>query len=160
GKVPEDAIRNALSLKFREALLGCFGWSEGRFTFTPGDAPPTVQGLDVSVSLLDVHREADLRQTAWRAIREVFPTGRVGLRLDRGQLPSAPEPGSLDDRLYLLIDEGATIDEMVLGLHSTDFFLYQRLFALHRLGAIAVLPSESPTVPTEVPEVLGSEQGP
>ena len=38
-------------------------------------APTPVQGLDVSVSLLDVHREADLRQTAWRAIREVFPTG-------------------------------------------------------------------------------------
>ena len=160
GKVPEDAIRNALSLKFREALLGCFGWSDGRFTFTPGDAPTPVQGLDVAVSLLDVHREADLRQTAWRAIREVFPTGRVRLRLDRDQLAGSPEPGSLDDRLYALIDEGATIDELVLALHSTDFFLYQRLFALHRLGAVTVLPSESPTVETEVPDVLGTEQGP
>jgi hypothetical protein len=160
GKVPEDAIRNALSLKFREALLGCFGWGDGRFTFTPGDAPTPVQGLDVSVSLLDVHREADLRQTAWRAIREIFPTGRVRLRLDRDQLAGAPEPGSLDDRLYALIDEGATIDELVLALHSTDFFLYQRLFALHRLGAVRVLPSESPTVETEVPDVLGTELGP
>jgi len=105
GKVPEDAIRNALSLKFREALLGCFDWTEGRFTFTPGDTPTTVPGLDVSVSLLDVHREADLRQTAWRAIREVFPTGRVRLRLDREQLAAPPEPGSLDDRLYTLIDD-------------------------------------------------------
>lgn len=160
GKVPEDAVRNALSLKFREALLGCFDWSEGRFSFTPGDAPTPVQGLDVSVSLLDVHREADLRQTAWRAIREVFPTGRVRLRLDREQLAGPPEPGSLDARLYALIEEGATIDDMVLALHSTDFFLYQRLFALHRLGAVSVVPTESPTVPTEVPEVLGSEQGP
>jgi hypothetical protein len=160
GKVPEDAIRNALSLKFREALLGCFGWTEGRFSFTPGDTPSPIQGLDVSVSLLDVHREADLRQTAWRAIREVFPTGRVRLRLERDQLASQPEPGSLDDRLYALIEDGATIDDMVLALHSTDFFLYQRLFALHRLGAVSVVPTESPTVPTEVPEVLGTEQGP
>ena len=160
GKVPEDAVRNALSLKFREALLGCFDWTEGRFTFTPGEAPTPVHGLDVSVSLLDVHREADLRQTAWRAIREVFPTGRVRLRIDREQLAAPPEPGSLDDRLYALIEEGATIDDLVLGLHSTDFFLYQRLFALHRLGAVSVLPTESPTVPTAVPEVLGSEQGP
>ncbi|MGZ6131567.1 MAG: DUF4388 domain-containing protein [Myxococcaceae bacterium] len=160
GKVPEDAIRNALSLKFREALLGCFDWTEGRFTFTPGEPATQVQGLDVSVSLLDVHREAGLRQTAWRAIREVFPTGRVRLRLDRGQLAGAPEPGSLDDRLYTLIEEGATIDDIVLALHSTDFFLYQRLFALHRLGAVSVNPTESPTVPTSVPEVLGSEQGP
>ncbi len=159
GKVPEDAIRNALSLKFREALLGCFGWTEGRFTFTPGESHSPVQGLDVSVGLLDVHREADLRQTAWRAIREVFPTGHVRLRLDREQLAGPPEPGSLDDRLYALIDEGASIDDIVLGLHSTDFFLYQRLFALHRLGAVSVVPTESPTVPTEVPEVLGTEQG-
>ncbi|HZJ55654.1 MAG TPA: DUF4388 domain-containing protein, partial [Myxococcaceae bacterium] len=160
GKVPEDAVRNALSLKFREALLGCFDWTDGRFTFTPGEASTPVQGLDVSVSLLDVHREADLRQTAWRAIREVFPTGRVRLRIAREQLAGPPEPGSLDDRLYALIEEGATIDDLVLGLHSTDFFLYQRLFALHRLGAISVLATESPTVPTAVPEVLGSEQGP
>jgi Domain of unknown function (DUF4388) len=160
GKVPEDAVRNALSLKFREALLGCFDWTDGRFTFTPGDAASPVHGLDVSVSLVDVHREADLRQTAWRAIREVFPTGRVRLRIDRDQLAGPPEPGSLDDRMYALIEEGATIDDLVLGLHSTDFFLYQRLFALHRLGAVAVLPTESPTVPTAVPEVLGSEQGP
>jgi Domain of unknown function (DUF4388) len=160
GKVPEDAVRNALSLKFREALLGCFDWTDGRFTFTPGEAASPVHGLDVSVSLLDVHREADLRQTAWRAIREVFPTGRVRLRIDREQLAGPPEAGSLDDRMYALIDEGATIDDLVLGLHSTDFFLYQRLFALHRLGAISVLPTESPTVPTAVPEVLGSEQGP
>jgi len=160
GKVPEDAIRNALSLKFREALLGCFDWPEGRFTFTPGEPATQVQGLDVSVSLLDVHREAGLRQTAWRAIREIFPTGRVRLRLDRGQLAAPPEPGSLDDRLYALIEDGATIDDMVLALHSTDFFLYQRLFALHRLGAVTVNPTESPTVPTSVPEVLGAEQGP
>jgi len=160
GKVPEDAVRNALALKIREALLGCFAWSEGRFTFTPGETPTTIHGLEVAVSLLDVHREADLRQTAWRAIREVFPTGGVRLRLDRGQLAGSPEPGSLDDRLYGLIEERATIDDMVLALHSTDFFLYQRLFALHRLGAVSVLPGESPTVPTEVPEVLGSELGP
>jgi hypothetical protein len=160
GKVPEDAIRNALSLKFREALLGCFAWSEGRFSFTPGETPTPVQGLDVSVSLLDVHREADLRQTAWRAIREIFPTGRVRLRLDREQLAGPPEPGSLDDRLYVLIEDGASIDDLVLALHSTDFFLYQRLFALHRLGAVTVIPTESPTLPTEVPDVLGTEQGP
>src|SRR5262249_56267073 len=105
-------------------------WTEGRFTFTPGDTPTTVQGLDVSVSLLDVHREADLRQTAWRAIREVFPTGRVRLHLDRDQLAGAPEPGSLDDRLYALIDEGATIDDLVLALHSTASFLSHPLFPL------------------------------
>ena len=159
GKVPEDAIRNALSLKFREALLGCFGWADGRFTFTPGDSPPAMDGLEVAVSLLDIHRESDLRQTAWRAIREVFPTGRVRLRLDRTQLASTPEPRSLDDRLYHLIEEGATIDDIGLALHSTDFFLYQRLYALHRLSAVSVIPSESPTMPTQVPQVLGAEQG-
>jgi Domain of unknown function (DUF4388) len=159
GLVPEDAVRNALSLKFREALLGCFDWSDGRFTFTPGNVPASLEGLDVSVSLLDIHREADLRQSAWRAIREVFPSGHVRLRVDRTQLASPPEPGGLDDRLCRLIEEGLKVEDIGLALHSTDFFLYQRLYALHRLGAVTVVHGESPTVPTEVPPVLGTEQG-
>jgi hypothetical protein len=37
--------------------------------------------------------------------------------------------------------EGKTIDEIGLGLHATDFHLYQRLYALHRRGAVAVVPA-------------------
>ncbi len=159
GLATQEAVRNALQLKFREALLSAFSWEEGTFTFTPGGGPAPLPGLEVGVSLLEIHREADVRETAWKAIRTVFPSGQARLVLHRENLAQAPEPGSLDERLTRMIEEGATIDDLVLGLHSTDFFLYQRLYALHRLEAVSVAPSESPTVPTQVPNVLGSEEG-
>jgi len=37
-----------------------------------------------------------------------------------------------------LLREGPTIEEMILALHATDFFLYQRLYALYRLDAIKI----------------------
>jgi hypothetical protein len=160
GLATQEAVHNALQLKFREALLSAFGWEEGTFTFTPGGGPAPLPGLEVGVPLLEIYREADVRDTAWKAIRAVFPSGQARLVLHRNNLAQPPEPGSLDDRLTRMIEEGATIDDLVLGLHSTDFFLYQRLYALHRLDAVSVAPSESPTLPTSsVPSVLGSEEG-
>jgi Domain of unknown function (DUF4388) len=159
GLATQEAVRNALQLKFREALLSAFGWEEGTFTFTPGGGAPPLPGLEVGVSLLEIYREADVRDTAWKAIRAVFPSGQARLVLHRKNLAQPPEPGSLDDRLTRMIEEGATIDDLVLGLHSTDFFLYQRLYALHRLDAVSVAHSETPTVTASVPNVLGSEEG-
>lgn len=159
GLASQEAVHNALQLKFREALLSAFSWEEGTFTFTPGGGPAPLSGLEVSVPLLEIYREADVREQAWKAIRAVFSSGQAHLVLHRENLPEAPDPGSLDDRLTRMIEDGATIDDLVLGLHSTDFFLYQRLYALHRLGAVTVAPQEEPTVPTEVPHVLGAEEG-
>jgi hypothetical protein len=159
GLASQEAVRNALQLKFREALLSAFSWEEGTFTFTPGGGPAPLPGLEVGVSLLEIYREADVRDTAWKAIRAVFPSGQARLLLHRENLAQPPEAGSLDDRLTRMIEEGATIDDLVLGLHSTDFFLYQRLYALHRLDAVSVAPVESPTVSTQVPSVLGQEEG-
>jgi hypothetical protein len=159
GLASQEAVHNALQLKFREALLSAFAWEEGTFTFTPGGGPAPLPGLEVGVSLLEIYREADVRETAWKAIRAVFPSGQARLILHRANLAQPPEAGSLDDRLTRMIEEGATIDDLVLGLHSTDFFLYQRLYALHRLDAVSVASTEAPTVPTQMPSVLGSEEG-
>ena len=159
GLASPEAVRNALQLKFREALLSAFGWEEGTFTFTPGGAPAPLPGLEVGVPLLEIYREADVRDTAWKAIRAVFPSGQARLLLLRENLAEPPDSGSLDEKLTRMIEEGATIDDLILGLHSTDFFLYQRLYALHRLGAVSVAQSDAPTVPTEVPQVLGREEG-
>jgi len=159
GLASQEAVHNALQLKFREALLSAFAWEEGTFTFTPGGGPAPLPGLEVGVPLLEIYREADVRDTAWKAIRAVFPSGQARLVLHRKNLAQPPEPGSLDDRLARMIEEGGTIDDLVLGLHSTDFFLYQRLYALHRLDAVSVAPAESPTVSTQVPSVLGREEG-
>jgi hypothetical protein len=138
GAVSEEVIRNALNLKLRETLLQAFRWSEGTFSFDP-DAPTELpDAFEVGVDLLEVHRESEFRETAWQAIRGAFPTGEVRLELVEGNLPEMPRRGSFDERLLQLVRQDKTIDEIVAALDATDFFLYQRLFALYRMQAIRV----------------------
>ncbi|MBZ4416428.1 DUF4388 domain-containing protein [Myxococcus sp. RHSTA-1-4] len=137
GLVPEATVRSTLSHKFREMLLDAFHWSEGQFVFEASDSAPEVAGLDVSVDLLDIHREGEFRETAWQAIRAVFPSGGVRLSVDERKLPER-KPGSMDERIVQLIKDGLSIDGIALALHATDFFLYQRLYALYRLDAVKV----------------------
>ncbi len=138
GAVKEETVNQVLSLKIRETLLEAFRWGKGSFAFEADKPAPQMQGLELSVPLLDIHKEGEFRDTAWEAIRGAFPTGNCTLELNRENLAEEPRPGSLDDRLLTLVESGQTIDEMILACHATDFFLYQRLYALYRLEAISV----------------------
>ncbi|NNB95124.1 DUF4388 domain-containing protein [Corallococcus exiguus] len=154
GTVSEATVRTVLSHKFREMLLDAFTWEEGGFDFRPTDDAQELEGLDVRVDLLDVSREGEFRETAWQAIRAVFPSGRVRLEVDERKLTDR-KAGSMDERIVQLAKEGLSIDGMALALHATDFFLYQRLYALYRQDALRVsdeapLPSPDPGAPTVV----------
>ena len=138
GLVPEQTVRSALNLKFREALLDMFPWEEGEFSFDAGTASE-IDGVPVQVDLSDVAREGEFRETAWQAIRSVFPSGNLYLTVNESRLPDAPKPGSLDARLLKRIREGLSIEEMAKVLHASDFLVYQRLYALYRLEAVKVL---------------------
>jgi hypothetical protein len=144
GLVPEKVILNCLSLKFRETLLDAFGWEAGTFSFEPTDKPEKADELELQIDLMDIHREGEFRETAWKAIRAAFTNGQVRLALNERNLPEPPKPGSIEHKLVSLIREGATIDEMILAFHATDFYLYQRLYALYRLDAVSVLPPDPP----------------
>lgn len=139
GLVDQTTVESTLSLKFRETLLDAFQWEEGEFTFDAVDELPVPDGLSVEVDLLDIHREGEFRETAWQAMRAVFPSGRVRLAVDVSKLPEPPAPGSMDSKLVAAIEDGLTIDELALVLHATDFFLYQRLYALYRRDAVKVV---------------------
>ncbi|WP_375758260.1 DUF4388 domain-containing protein [Corallococcus exercitus] len=147
GTVSEATVRTTLSHKFREMLLDAFTWEEGGFDFRATDAAPELEGLDVSVDLLDVHREGEFRETAWQAIRAVFPSGRVRLEVDERKLTDR-KAGSMDERIVQLAKDGLSIDGIALALHATDFFLYQRLYALYRQDALRV----SDEAPLPAPE--------
>jgi hypothetical protein len=136
GLVAEQTMRATLSLKFREALLDMFRWEEGEFAFEAGTVPE-VEGVEVRVELADIHREGEFRETAWQALRAVFPSGSLYLTVDESRLPEPPRPGSLDARLLKRIREGLSIDELA-RLHASDFLVYQRLYAFHRLEAVKV----------------------
>ncbi len=144
GLVSEETIIAALAMKFRETILDAFDWTVGTFSFDPGPPPAQPEGLEVRVPLIDIHKESDFRVQAWAQIRTAFPRGDVTLSLRREQLVDPPRPGSIDEKIFTFIDEGITLDEMALRLHATDFFLYNRLYALHRLGALEVHAAKPP----------------
>lgn len=163
GLVTENVLENALSLKFRETILEAFTWPDGEFAFEPGPAK-VVDGIALKVPLLEIDKESEFRQVAWQHIRAAFPSGDVQLELRRDNLAELPKAGSLDEKLYLAIDQGQTIDQIALSLHATDFFLYQRLFALHRLQAVQVKPklpiSSTSSVQVEIDMGLGEAPSP
>jgi hypothetical protein len=157
--VPETTVQSMLSLKFREMLLDAFQWPEGEFQFEIVDIANPLDGLDVRVDLLDIHREGEFRETAWQAMRSAFPSGGARLAVDERKLAEPRQPGSMDERLVQLIKDGLTIDEMALALHATDFYLYQRLYALYRRDAVKVReePKPAPAAAPETPQIIGSE---
>ena len=138
GLVSEPVVLDALNLKFRETLLEALQWNRGQFSFDPSSPPQFLDGLEVQIDLLDLHKEGQFRDAAWQTIRAVFPHGKIRLELVEGKLPVEPSTDSLEARMISLLREGPTIEEMILALHATDFFLYQRLYALYRLDAIKI----------------------
>lgn len=160
GIVPEATVLSMLSMKFREMLLDAFQWTDGEFQFETVEVSNRLEGLDVRVDLLDIHREGEFRETAWEAIRAAFPSGKARLSVDEKKLPEPRQPGSMDERLVQLIKDGLTIDEMALALHASDFYLYQRLYALYRREAVKVREIATPPLAAEPepgPQIIGSE---
>lgn len=158
GLVTEEMVESALSLKLRETLLEGYIWGDGTFVFDPTEPTPTFDGLDVKVDLRDIQREGEFRETAWRAIRSVFPDGRARLTVNEAKFPKDRKPGSMDEKLLALIKDHARIDDMILTLHANDFFLYQRLYALYRLDAVKVDNSAPPEEQKAGEATAGKEQ--
>ena len=160
GLVSEEVVLDALNLKFRETVLEALHWPDGVFAFDPTPLPQPIEGLSLQIDLIDIHREGEFRAAAWQAIRSVFPHGQIRLELMESKLPSPPKPDTLEARLISLIREGATIDEMALALHAMDFFLYQRLYALHRLGAIRNHLEPPKVSPAQAQPIAGDQSAP
>lgn len=147
GAVTAETLGSVLATKFRETVLDAFNWVEGAFKFDPDKRPAMGEGLRVAVPLLEIHKESDFRVQAWQLIRTAFPSGGCTLSLDREKLAEPPRPGSIDEKIFACIEAGQTIDEMALKLHATDYFLYNRLYAFHHMGALR---AHAPAAPLAV----------
>ncbi len=139
GLVAPATVRETLALKIRETLLDVFVWDSGSFAVTQGPAPEP-DDLDAAVPLSDIAREAEFRATAWQAFRAAFPSGAAALLVD-DVAARGVDPKTVDGQLLAQAREGKSIDEIGLLLHATDFHLYQRLYALHRRGALKAAPA-------------------
>jgi len=154
GLVSEEMLAATLMLKFRETVLDAFEWAEGTFVYEPV-APAQPDGIEVRLPLIDLHKESDFRVQAWEQIRAAFPRGDLTLILRRDQLAEPPRHGSIDEKIFQLIEQGQSLDEMALGLHATDLFLYPRLYAFYRLGALQLGAPKEVDVDIEVDLGLG-----
>lgn len=157
GLVPEDMIQKALEVKVRETALDICDWRSGTFEFS-AHAPTLRGGVTFAVSLLDLCVEADQRARAWVAFRKVLPTGDTRVELVPGRSPQV-EAGSPDAHLFSLLQEGRTVDELLLDLHSTEYPLYRRLYALVQEGVVAVR-VEGAEEPATQPEAWFPESTP
>jgi hypothetical protein len=162
GLVSEPVVNTVLALKFRETLLEAFDWPENAtFTFEKTFAKVTENMMNVKVALIDIHKESDFRLQAWEQFRAAFPSGGCTLELVRENLVDEPKPGSIDAKIVVGIEAGQTLDELALGLHATDYFLFQRLYALHTLGAIVVHPPDTnPPIEIDIDVDLGLGDSP
>ncbi len=138
GLVPIKVMQSVLALKARETLLEACTWAGGTFTFDPDATLPKEDGLQVRVALADIENEVAFRKKAWEQILVAFPRGDLTLELDRSHLVSPPRPGSLDEKMFALIESGQTLEEVALHLHATRFFLFNRLYAYYQVGALSV----------------------
>jgi hypothetical protein len=159
GLVTEEKLRTVLQIKTRETLLAVFRWPTGAFSFDPTPPKPAEDQVSGDVPLLDIHREGEFRETAWQAIRQVFPSGDLTVKLDESRLAREQAgSGSLDQKLFDAARDGQSIDEMVFSLHTTDFHLYQRLYALYRQGALAPGTSKARPRPTTSPGKIPAQR--
>ncbi|MGC4114677.1 MAG: DUF4388 domain-containing protein [Myxococcales bacterium] len=161
GVLNEDVLKQVLTIKFRETLLGLFRWKQGFFKFARNVLPPEEDAVKVEVPLLDVHREGEFRETAWDSMLQTFPKGCMALRVDELKAPKDLAPTSLDAQLFGLMREGLTIDEISLRLHATDFHLYKRLYALYRQNLIIPYDPKTPSTSSKaVDSTVGEEVPP
>lgn len=155
GAVSGETLEVVLGTKFRETVLDAFNWVDGNFRFEPGKKPPQQDGVKVDVPLIEVHKESDFRVQAWKLIRQTFPSGACTLTLLRENLADPPRPGSIDEKIFVSIEAGQTIDEMALKLHATDYFIYNRLYAYFHMGALKVHEPVGPELAIDVDLGLG-----
>jgi hypothetical protein len=158
GMVSEETVKQVLTIKVRETALGMCRWKEGIFRFARGVLPTEKDAVQIAVPLLDLHREAEFRETVWSSMVQIFPSGNLCLKVDESKLPKDLQANSVPAQLFDLMREGHTIEEICLRLHATDFHLYQRLYALYRQGVITPVEPQ-PRAAAPDGEAVGEEMG-
>lgn len=149
----EDVCQNLVA-KMRETILDAVQWQGGTFRFLRGALPPDIPAIDVAVEVRSLLQEVEFRKTVWETMRQVFPSDRLTLIPHEERLPRGLQPGSLDSRIYDMIHAGATLGEIGDQLFRSPFFLYQKIYALYRQGAVEIGPERPPEQPMMVGESM------
>ncbi len=152
GLMTQDDVRQHLVAQTREMMLDAVQWLSGTFRFERGVLPEDRPAIDAAVDVGALLQEVEFRKTVWDTMRQVFPSEHVTLVPHEEKLPRGLQPGSLDSRIFTLIREGETLSGIGEKLFRAPFFLYQKMYALYRQGAIGVGPEKHPNEPMLVGE--------
>jgi hypothetical protein len=148
GIVPEAQIVQTLRLKISESLLDTFRWTKGHFTFEPQAPDESRAEIQVNVPLPELHKEGIRRSEMWAAFDETFTKETPYLEVFDERVPTSCGPDTLEGRILQLARHGLSVDSITLELHATDYQVISRLFALHRIGAVA--PSDVPVTSADI----------
>lgn len=136
GAVSEETVVQLLKVKITETMVEAFRWTAGRFVFADhpvGDSPPEVE---VSVPLVNIHREGIARAGIWEQYERIFPSALLVLYVDESRVPPNLNADSIEGRIIALARQNMTIEALTLQLHATDYQVAARLYDLHQAGAI------------------------
>lgn len=140
--VPEAAVRDALNFKNRETGIELCAWREGEFQALNTPLPLGSQRVEAApIPLLELAEAARERASAWARIRKLLPSGATRLAFRAGRRAPAAASGSVEDRIFSLLTEPRSIDELQLFLHATRFHLYAKLHSLVGDGVIQIEPT-------------------
>ena len=152
GLMTQEDVRQNLVARTRETMLDAVQWMSGTFRFERGALPEDRPAIDAAVDLVPLLQEVEFRKTVWDTMRQVFPSEHVTLVPHEEKLPRGLQAGSLDSRIFALIHQGETLAGIGEKLFRSPFFLYQKMYALYRQGAIGIGPEKRPDEPMFVGE--------
>lgn len=137
GKVKEEQMAALLRLKAEETVFSIFLWDEGDFQFYENEFTGSLY-IRIILEPQSLIFEGVLRRDEWQRIRQVFPHTNLVLE----QIPEMmPDAGSSNQKVlsvYNLVDGRRTIENIMLDLHSVEFFVCKILFDLYEQGLVRV----------------------
>jgi ketosteroid isomerase-like protein len=148
GAVTSENMDELLAAKAEETVLSSFDHPTGWFTFEP-DATTLPAPLTVDMSIKDAIDRGDKRVKSAAVAAAVLR--RSGCVLRKTAKPPSAKLSSVWSlrNAYALVDGERSIDEIVLHMHGTEFYVVQRLHQLFLERFIEVVELGEPSPSSE-----------
>jgi ketosteroid isomerase-like protein len=152
GAVTSENMEELLAAKAEETVLSSFDHPTGWFTFEP-DATSLPAPLTLDMSIKDAIDRGDKRvKSAAVAAADLRRSGTVLRKTAKPPSAKLSSVWSLRNA-YALVDGERSIDEIVLHMHGTEFYVVQRLHQLYLERFIEVVEVDE-TAPSIDPETV------
>lgn len=149
GAISAPDLDRMLRLKAEETIYDVFTWPEGDFHFVD-DEVPSFPMVPLSLNVTAVVLEGAQRADDWQRIRERIPNNQV-VPVSVGEL-SADDEDALAQRIFALVDDDRTIEEIALHCHSSEFQVCRALYAPILDGQVKIVRPRTLPAPAEAPE--------